>query len=191
MLWKITEPNGTATTVQQYDGLGENVLRKTDANNRGTTYAYDNRGFLQMLTTADGTTRYEYDAHGNIAKTTYPKGNSVLFSHGQSGVTRVSDATGRIDYGYARGNKISETVYDPGSVPQKSTTFEYDDENRLWRTHQPSGDFEEFLYDESGNLVNKRLYAAASPTVPFKTAVQGYHVLNRLTSVTVVGIPIT
>ena len=108
MLWKITEPNGTVTTMQQYDGLG-NVLRKTDANNRDTTYTYDARGFLQMLTTVDGTTRYEYDAHGNIAKTTYPRGNSVFYSHGQSGLTRVSDSTGRIDYGYANGNRISET----------------------------------------------------------------------------------
>jgi len=37
MLWKITEPNGAVTMFQQYDGLG-NVLRKTDANNRDTTF---------------------------------------------------------------------------------------------------------------------------------------------------------
>ena len=103
MLWRITEPNGAVTTFPQYDGLG-NVLLKTDANSRDTTYSFGSRGFLQTQTTADGTTRYEYDAQGNIAKTIYPKGNSVSYSHGQSGLSRVSDAAGRIDFGYANGN---------------------------------------------------------------------------------------
>ena len=186
MLWKITEPNGAVTTFQQYDGLG-NVLRKTNANNRDTTFAYNSRGYLEMLTTADGSTRYEYDARGEIVKTTYPKGNSVSSSRGQAGVTRISDATGRIDYGYTNRIRISEAVYDAEDVLQMHTTSVR--QNRLWRTRWASGDFEEFLHDENGNLTYKKRYAATEPTVPYKTTVQGYDSLNRLTSVSVEGDP--
>ena len=189
MLWKITEPNGAVTTYQQYDGLG-NVLRKTDANNRDTTYSYDSRGLLQTRTTVEGTTRYDYDAQGNIAKTTYPKGNSVSYRYGQSGPSRVADATGRIDYGYANGNTTSESVYNENSVLEKSAAYDYDENNRLRRTRQTNGDFQEFLYDENGNLIARNLYAAAAPTVPFKTTLQGYDFLNRLTTVSVEGDPI-
>ncbi len=141
MLWKITEPNGAVTTFQQYDGLG-NVLRKTDANNRDTTYSFDSRGFLQTQTTVDGTTRYEYDAQGNLARTVYPRGNSVSYSHGQSGLSRVSAAAGRIDFGYANGNRTSKSVYDASAVLEMSEAYDYDENNRLWRTRQASGDFD-------------------------------------------------
>ena len=67
MLWRVTEPNGAVTTYQQYDGLG-NVVRKTDANNRDTTYSYNSRGLLQERTTVDGTTRFEYDARGGTSR---------------------------------------------------------------------------------------------------------------------------
>ena len=57
------------------------------------------------------------------------------------------------------------------------------------RTRQASGDFEEFLYDENGNLIARKLYAASAPTVPFKSTLRGYDFLNRLTTVTVEGDP--
>ena len=188
MLWKITEPNGAVTTHQEYDGLG-NLLRKTDANGRDTTYAYNNRGRLQSQTNVDGTTSYEYDAQGNVTNIAYPQGNAVSYAYGQSGVSQILDAAGRVEYGYANGNKISELVYDPSSSLQKSTLFSYDENNRLWRTTQASGDFEEFLYNENGNLTEKKLYAAGTPTTPLKTTLQEYDALNRLKAVSVVGDP--
>ncbi|MHB8835966.1 MAG: InlB B-repeat-containing protein [Candidatus Methylomirabilia bacterium] len=188
MLWKITEPNGAVTTFQQYDGLG-NVLLETDANNRDTTFSFDSRGFLQARTTAEGTTRYEYDAQGNVAKTTYPKGNGVAYSHGQSGLVRVAAAAGRIDYGYANGNRISKAVYDANEVLEVSEAYDYDENNRLRRTRQANGDFEEQLYDENGNLTSKKLYSAAAPTVPYRTTIQEYDFLNRLTAISVAGDP--
>jgi len=188
MLWKITEPNGAVTAFQQYDGLG-NVLRKTDANNNDTTFSYDSRGFLQTQTTVDGTTRYEYDAQGNIAKTIHPKGNSDSYQHGQSGLRRVENAAGRIDYGYANGNRISKSVFNASAVLEMSEAYDYDVNNRLWRIRQAGGDFEEFLYDENGNLTYKKLYAAAAPTVAFKTTIQGHDSLDRLTTVSVAGDP--
>lgn len=188
MLLKITEPNGAVTTFQQYDGLG-NVLLKTDVNNRDTAFSFDSRGFLQARTTADGTTRYEYDAQGNIAKTSHPKGNSSVYSHGQAGLSRVADAAGRIDYGYANGNRISKSVYSANAVLEMSEAYDYDVNNRLWRTRQANGDFEEYLYDDNGNLTYKRLYAAAAPTVPYKTTVQEHDSLNRLKTISVAGDP--
>ncbi len=188
MLWKITQPNGAVTVFQQYDGLG-NVLSKTDANNRETTFSYDSRGLLQAQTDVNGISRYEYDTLGNVTKVIYPKGNSVSFNHGQSGLSRISDATGKIDFSYANGNVTSESVYDANSVLSIRTTFEYDDKNRLWRIHQPGGDFEEALYDENGNRTHHQLYTGAAPARPFKSTIQGYDSLNRLKSVSVEGDP--
>ena len=75
MLWKITEPNGAVTTFQQYDGLG-NVLRKTDANDRDTTFTYDGRGFLQTQTTVDGTTGTNTTPRGTSRRPSIPRGTA-------------------------------------------------------------------------------------------------------------------
>ena len=80
-------------------------------------------------------------------------------------------------------------MYDANSVLEKSAAYDYDENNRLWRTRQPNGDFEEYLYDENGNLTYRKLYAAAAPTVPYKTTVQAYDFLNRLKTISVEGDP--
>ncbi len=188
MLWTITEPNGAVTTFQDYDDLG-NPLTKTDANGRVTTFSYNTRGLLKTQTTADGATDYQYDAQGQITGITYPKGNATTYRYGQAGLSEISDATGSIVYDYVRGNRTSESILGPDLAVAKTTTREYDDNNRLWRTHQASSDFEEFLYDANGNLTHRKQYAASAPTVPFKTTVQGYDFLDRLTSTSVDGDP--
>ena len=164
MLWTITEPNGAVTTVQEYDALG-NPLTKKDANGRVTTLAYNSRGLLKTQTTVEGMTDHEYDALGRIAKIIYPRGNATAYGYGQAGLAEISDATGSIVYDYTRGNRTSESILGPDSTVAKTTTHEYDDNDRLWRTHQASGDFEEFLYDANGNLTHRKQYAASAKLV--------------------------
>ncbi|MDD6356783.1 MAG: FG-GAP-like repeat-containing protein, partial [Bacteroidales bacterium] len=96
--------------VTEYTYNAKNLLVKTDLNGEVTTYSYDDKSRLYLVTSSNGhqikyeynifdwllkktetidgkdyVYQYEYDAAGNLVKETYPSGYSVLNTYNEYG----------------------------------------------------------------------------------------------------------
>ncbi|HEV7528100.1 MAG TPA: RHS repeat-associated core domain-containing protein [Solirubrobacteraceae bacterium] len=174
---KVQEPNGTITETA-YDGAGQ-VTSQTDGNKHTTGYG---RNVLEQVTSiippaglSHATTK-EYDKAGNL--------------------TAVVDREKRTtSYKYDAANRPTEVTYSDGKTPavkyeyningdrtkmedgSGTTTYEYDQVDRLTATKDGHGNTSGYEYD----LANQQ----AKITYPNGKAVtHGYDNAGRLTSVT-------
>ena len=119
-----------------YDQAG-NIIRRTYPGNITDTYAYDNDERLQTVTSAAGTTSYNYDAAGNPTTTTLPAGNGYV-------ETKTYDRAGRLtEVKTQKGSSVLADVVltldpigQPLSVVRTGATsltanYTYDNRNRL------------------------------------------------------------
>ena len=150
-------------------------LTVKDAAGQTTRFTYNAAGQLTSRTNAAGaTTRYEYNAAGQLIK--------VLNAAGRPALAYTYDA---------QGNPASTTDSEGYTVKQ-----EYDALNRPTKTHYPDGTSVEITWDKldisrvkdrSGKLAHYR-YDAARNLVeakdPVRTILLGYDKANRLTTLT-------
>lgn len=173
-LVRKTVGNGVYTTYE-YDGAGQ-VLHLINYQSNGTIlsrfdYAYDSRGRRTSMGMLDGMWAYDYDdsgqlTHAVLASTTTTLPNQDLtyvydalgnrIRTVENGVattytinnmnqyTRVGDTTYVFD---TDGNLIRET-----SLTSGTTTYTYNDENRLVAVSKPSGNWQ-YQYDAFGDRV--------------------------------------
>ncbi len=127
-------------TQLTYDAYAD-VLTRTDALGRTTTFTYDALGHKLSMTeplpnastsAAEATTNYVYDAFGNLTQTSAPLGRTTTSTYDGNG-NKLSDTD-------ARGNK---------------TTYQYDALNRLILTSYPDGTSASKTYDFRGNVVTE------------------------------------
>jgi RHS repeat-associated protein len=150
-----TDPLGNTTTYS-YNSLKQ-VLTVTDALKRTTTNVYDGSGNLTSTTDPNGKlTSYSYNGNGTVASVTDALNNTTSFSYdGQGNLTSQVDALGNTSsYTYdANNNKLSQTVtrtLSNGTTQKLTTSYEYDGNNRLTKTHLPDGAYTEVHYNNIG-----------------------------------------
>jgi len=177
-LISVTNALGQATKVTQHTpgGLPQTLV---DANGVTTNLTYDARLRLvsSAVTTATGvmTTKYSWDAAGNLLTTTLPDGSALTNTYDQAHrVTSVSDLLHQsIAYTLdAMGNRIQTAVADASSRRQRLHSAVFDTVGRAVQDVGGMGQAFAYAYDSYGNTV--------SATDPLRhTASLSYDSLNR------------
>ncbi|WP_457336360.1 hypothetical protein [Rhizobacter sp. P5_C2] len=111
-----TTSDGRVTRYTRYDRLGR-LLESIDPNGIVTLQAHDLRGRLLSRNVGGRTTRYTYDAAGQLKRLTLPDGSWVGWDYDDAHrkVAVYDDQGHRIDYLLDKAsNKVGENVQDPG-----------------------------------------------------------------------------
>jgi YD repeat-containing protein len=186
LLTSATDALGNTTT---YSYTPEGFLASvTDARGNTTSYNYDSFGQRISMTDAIGNTwTYAYNALGRLIDTTEPNGR-VTHSEFDAG-GRMTRSVRNFDASRPQNdendfNIVTEYAYD--AVGNQivvtdtfglTTTYEYDDANRLVRTTDPGGNVTNNTYDAAGNLI-------ATTDALGRTTTYAYDELNRQVSTT-------
>jgi RHS repeat-associated protein len=179
-LTSVTDALGQITKYT-YDEVG-NRLTQTDANTHTTSYVYDQRGRRVQRTLPLGQTEsYTYDANGNLATRTDFNGRTTTYAYDTMNrlLSKTADAyfaqnhlgAAGVSYTYTATGK-RKTMNDASG----STTYQYDQRDRLSAKNTPEGTVGYDRYDLASNLT--QLTARANG--PSFAAYYGYDALNRL-----------
>ncbi|MER5834935.1 RHS repeat-associated core domain-containing protein [Streptomyces sp. NPDC002130] len=164
-LAKVTPPAMLGTTTYTYDALGrpETV---TDGRGIKTTYEYDDRDRVVLVSSTNATVRYHYDGDGNLrqrddgtgvteyefdplsreAVRTLQNGSQTKLTYTPAGnVDTYEDPAGVTDYTWNEVNKLS-TLKDPTG---KTTTYKYNSNDFRTTTTYPGGTVQEVTPDRS------------------------------------------
>ena len=156
-LWKVTGALGHVTEVTRYDGAGRPLAVK-DANGVVTEMTYTPRGWLaaiRMRGATDAVTTYDYDANGQLVKTTDPDGVALTYTYDAAHrLIGIQDALGgHIDLTLdAAGDVTAETVADANGRVVRSFTRAFDALGRVKTLTGADGKNTAFEYDAHGNL---------------------------------------
>ena len=176
-LTSITDPNDN-TVLYGYDDY-DNLVSYTDAEGTKTEYTYDSSCNLLKTINADGTTIVNtYDNKNRLVTSTDERGTLTTYCYDDDGnVTEMKitfgDKTVTASYGYTNGQITSFTDfngntstynYDSGYKYIISTKdalnnvvlYEYDDNNRITKITYPDNAYEQFAYDNFGNITSSR-----------------------------------
>lgn len=137
-LQSVVNPAGHTRTFPVYDKNGR-VLRIVEPSGATTDLTYWPRGWLRSatVTPVEGgvrTTNYIYDAVGQLKQASLPDGTSVSYTYDDAHrLTGVTDGAGNtIAYVLdSKGNRVRETVKDPGGNLARNIGRVYDALNRL------------------------------------------------------------
>ena len=204
----ITNENGWKTQ-QFYDGLGRLSMTKRLMNGTPySTEAYDYNWQDKIVKKTDAMNNaisYQYDSLGRLTRTTEPNQNSTqvfyndlgswVLSADENGVYKCNtyDRLGRLvkvvenstftcqpgiftNYYYDGAGNLVKLTTSTG----ESTTYTYDNLNRLTQTSYPDQTIEQYRYDTSGNLATK--IDRRSLTTQYS-----YDSLNRIMSISYPG----
>jgi|GEM_PF-1487164 len=199
MLYQVTNPLSQTTIYGNYDAYGR-VGSIIDPNGPVTLYTYDFKGRVTSITLVaagpsgeDLVTSNFYEANGNLDYIKLPGGGVIDYEYDSAdrltSITRrigpddQSQAIDSIQYTYdTEGNKTGETLHEGeiAGATKKSTTFAYDDYNRLWKLIHADSTYQEYEYDGNGNRISAINEKAKETTSLFDA-------LNRLKTVTQPG----
>lgn len=174
-LTKATEPTGLATE-SEYDSLG-NVVSTTDGAKHITKYVRNVLGQVEETVDPRGRRNLrEYDADGNVIAETDPKKRITTYIYdGAERLTNIGyseSSTHSVALGY-NADGASTSMEDATGT----TTWEYDELDRLTHAKDGHGDIVEYGYD----LANE----PTSVTYPNgKAVIQAFDAAGRLKSVT-------
>jgi RHS repeat-associated protein len=168
------------TTGYTYDKNG-NLLTRTDANNHTTTLTYDvmNRVKTRTIPGGGAVENFDYNLTGTVADVTDFNGNKTTFTYDplmDRLVTRTPAAVFNekpVTYTYWP-NGQRETMTDASGT----TTYTYDNQNRLLTKATPLAGTLTYTYDKAGN----RLTVVSSNTNG-TSVVYTYDNLNRVQTV--------
>lgn len=173
----VTDPNNN-TVLYSYDDY-DNLVAYTDAEGTKTEYIYDNRSNLLKTINADGTfvtntydvknrlltstdergtvTGYTYDNDGNITEMKITSGNKTItadYAYTKGQITAFTDFKGNTTtYNYNSGYTYIVSTVDPLN---NKILYEYDGKNRLTKITYPNNTYEQFTYDNFGNITSSR-----------------------------------
>jgi RHS repeat-associated protein len=141
--WKQIGNNSQLVT-NGYD-KNSNLLSRTDAAGRVTSYEYDELDRIKKVTAPDtGVTLYAYSSEGNLATVTDPRGLATSYTYNGLGqvTQRVSPDTGTTGYTYDTAGRLATETRANGVV----ITYAWDKLGRV--TSRTSGGVTEtFTYD--------------------------------------------
>jgi RHS repeat-associated protein len=157
ILASTTDAVGTsvaATTSYQYNEALE-VLTKTDALKKSTTYTWDTNGNELSETTPlhDTTTKY-YDALNDLEGSTDPLGNNISNSYDSTG-NLLSASTG---------------VYNPATFGYNTTRFTYNANGTVATRRTPNGYYYVYGYNAAGQLTSITDPNGATSTTAYNAA---------------------
>lgn len=134
-LVELTYPGGSNSVTYAYDDVGR-LTDVTDWLANHTTYGYDDAGRLASTTLGNGLT----------TERTYDEANRLTEVENRNGAAVVSSYTYTLD---DVGNRTQ--VVDTSGT----TTYGYDDLNRLTDVTYPNADVQAYAYDAMGNRTEK------------------------------------
>src|SRR5262249_55714818 len=131
------------------------------------TYEYWPDGLLKSVTYPNGTVAsYEYDRADRLTHLTIDRAGTVIVAY---------------EYGYEEnGNRKSQIETNGGNA--ETTTYGYDDLDRLTTVGYPDGTYVTYGYDGVGNRISETVKDAAGVVLSAKTA--EFDTINRLSDVT-------
>ena len=170
-LSSITDPRGHVTRMN-YDDHG-NLLSRTDALSRTTTYNYDDNRLMRVTDPLSGTTSYTYNSYGQVLSVTDANLNTTRYGYDELGQRVVmTDALGTVTtYGYDPTGQLITTTTAAGTALERTTCSEYDAGGRLVQTtenywaEQAPGYLDQynlittFEYDPAGRLITTTMAA--------------------------------
>ncbi len=201
-------PTGARETVETYDAF-DRLLTMTDPEGKALTYTYDANGNRTSVTDPDGTTTvYGFDALNRTEtvtqsgvgvteyawykdsrqrRVTYPNGTQATTTYDQAGrVATIENRQGAAavvsSYSYAydgNGNRTEQVETNGG--PAESTTYAYDDADRLQEAAYPDRTVT-YTYDAVGNRKTERITDPAD--TPLGDRTYTYDARDRLQSIT-------
>ncbi|MEW6536829.1 MAG: RHS repeat-associated core domain-containing protein [Candidatus Auribacterota bacterium] len=154
-------PTGN-TTYYTYDALNR-VIEAYDEAGNTTTKLYDGVGNVVQVTDANGNiTRYQYDELNRVVLQTDPLGNTIeqtytLTSTGNLHTTvkaMMDSSTSKYRERKTVTDWLGRTIQeidDPNNTAL-TTTYTYDDYNRVTSKTTPNSDTVTYTYDNAGNL---------------------------------------
>lgn len=184
----FTDARGN-TTRYGYDRNG-NLTSVTDANNVISTAAYDDATRMVSRTDPRGkTTRYEYDFAGNLTAEIDPINNRWDYTYDENNnLTSVRNPDTRtIDHLYDAQNRRTRTTYNSNNTQVNytydangnlatmvdsvgTTSYQYDEANRLKQFTDPFGNTVTYTFDKAGNRKTMTYPGARVVTYGYDTA---------------------
>jgi len=119
--------NGTYWVTFTYKPFGSRYT-VTDSALRGTTYSYDNRNRLTQKISPEGVLQYTYDGKDNVSTVKSVK-NDGVYNTGYGGIS--------LTYTWDSFNRL-KSVQDMNASGQPTTTYAYDDLDRLAKCDYPT-----------------------------------------------------
>ena len=192
-----TENNGVYT-IQSYGAIVSSYGYQYDECNNltkltcsvlgsswSTIYTYDDDNRPSTTTLASGKViSNTYDAIGRLQKRTLKQGNTTIHETTLTYVpgNATNKTTGLVStYQNGSDNAYSYTYDDVGNITgitqgTTSITYEYDAANRLTReNNQVTNQTVTYEYDDFGNILNRKVYAYTTGTLPAAPASTVYY----------------
>ena len=136
--------NAKGDLLSTTDALGNTITNTYDSNGNPTAISglangpinltYSAGGLLKTLTTAEGTTTYEYDRRGNVTKELDPLGHETIYTYD------------------GNGNRLTETrkLTTAAGVQTLVTTTEYNAKGDVIKVTDALGNVTQMAYDANG-----------------------------------------
>lgn len=174
-LTSVTNALGQRTILSNFDTSGH-PQTLLDANNISSTLTYASQGWLTSISTAGSTTRFDYNAVGDITQTTRGDGSELTYTWDDARrLTAITNNLGeKIEYSLdAMGKRTAQRFKDINGSLTKQNTWVYDELGRLLKSIGASNQTRQQTYDLNGNPV-----LTIDPLS--NTNNQAYDPLNRL-----------
>ncbi len=151
-LLEVLDPRGLKPLRNEYDDEGR-LIRSIDSSGKAIEYTHDLNTRQEIVRDRLGNvTVHEYDAAGNVVKTTDPAGGVTQRSYDARGnMLTETDPLGRIKtFTYdTRDNRLTEK-----DALGNITSYTYNARNQVLNITDPLGHITSNVYDANGNLMS-------------------------------------
>lgn len=157
-LTQVTNALGQVTRLGDYDERGK-PGSITDANGVTSSLAYTGvDGWLASVSTAGSTTRFDYDAVGQITRVTRGDGSWLSYEYDDARrLVAIGNNLGeRLEYDVdTKGNRTAQRIKDASGSLVRQQQWAYDELGRLLRAVGAGGQTRSFAYDFNDNPVGE------------------------------------
>ena len=158
-----TDPNNKASTLA-YDKLNR-LISSVNPLSHASSYTYDEVGNRLSQTDANGrTTRYAYDGNNHLSSVAYADNSTVQFTRDANGnVTRMVDSLGTSSFLYDELNRVTSAT-DPFG---KNIGYQYDENGNTTRLTYPDGKAVTYQFDANNRMISFTDWAAKTTTLQY------------------------
>jgi RHS repeat-associated protein len=153
----------------------------SDTETYTTRFEYDASGNLERkIDKNENPTGYEYDGLGRLSKVTDALNNDTLYAYdARDNLVSLTDAAGNTTrFEYDRNNRLKKEIRPMG----EETSYTYDEAGNLVQKIDAKNQKTEYVYDDAGRLADILYYAATDHATPEKTVTFTYDNAGNLKS---------